>query len=621
MFSTKGTTYLQKSMSQKKIIVISLGLLILATTPFLDSAFAAVISVGSGPIGIQLVESLNLLFVVNQISNSVSIIDTVTETVINTVTVGTSPINSDYIFSASLLYVSNQASNDVSVIDMTDPLTASVIETIPVGTGPFNISFNSVNNQIYVANCFSNDVSVIDVDSASETFNTVVKTISAGVCPTGINSNDSTNKIYVSNTFSNSVSVIDGSTDTVVSTLDVLGAGGIEIDELNNRIFVSNAFSNTLSLIDGATDTVLQTITVGNGPRGIEFNPITNQILVANNTDGTVTILDGSSFAILGVIPVGPTPFGMEVSTSNVIYISNQNIDSVTIVDIGSNVPPTANAGSDQVVNEGVTVQLDGSASSDFDGDPLTFQWTQTQGPTVELSSLSNSEPTFNAPDVDENTLFEFQLTVNDGTFDSVPDFVSVIVKDTTTFEVTLNVVGDQLEGNVTIDNFPANNQIIFDFINPSGVAEGKLEDVKLTSTVSGSNVEFDFIASTEEPDTVPPLNDPALYFEINSTVIDFSDTANLPSDNLPSSQFLVSKNYNAGTNFSDGCPVVFIQLLNDATNIWEVQGNPQIPNTNKIYVVDSIGNQIFVIDGNTNEIISSINVGENPRATVLNQL
>lgn len=603
--------------TQKKIAIFSIVLLTIVAIPFLNTAFGIIIAVGDGPIELQLVESLNLLFVTNQISNTVSIIDTISETVINTVPVGTSPISPAYVSSTSLLYVSNQASNDVSVIDVSTPATASVITTIPVGTAPFNVNYNSVSNQIYVANCFSNDVSVIDVNSASGTFNTVIKTIPVGICPTGLKVNDSSNKIYVSNTFGNTVSVIDGNTDSVVSTINVIGPGGIGIDKINNRIAVSNAFSNAISLIDGANDSVLQTITVGNEPRNIEFNSITNQILVANHGDGTVSIIDGTSLNVLGAVPVGSTPHGMEVSTTNVIYVANQDSGTVTTFDIGANVPPTANAGPDQIVNEGDNVQLDGTASSDFDGDPITFQWTQTDGPNVILSSLTSSNPTFTAPDVSGNSLFEFQLIVNDGIFNSIPDFVNVIVKDITIFQVPLNFVGSQLEGDIIIDEFPADNQITLDIINPGGATQGKLEDVKITSTVSGSNVEFDFIADIEEPDTVPPLLNTALYYDIENTVIDFSNPANFAKNNFPLSQFSIDKTFDAGDNFSDGCPIVGHLVLEEENNQWASTGDPRIPNTNKLYVVDSIGNQIFVVDGNTNEIITSIGVGELPRGLV----
>ncbi|HJX47810.1 MAG TPA: PKD domain-containing protein [Gaiellaceae bacterium] len=74
--------------------------------------------------------------------------------------------------------------------------------------------------------------------------------------------------------------------------------------------------------------------------------------------------------------------------------------------------PPHANAGPAQTVNEGATVTLDGSASSDPDaGDTLTYAWTQTSGTPVSLAGVTGTHPTFVAPD---NGTYAFQLTVTD---------------------------------------------------------------------------------------------------------------------------------------------------------------------------------------------------------------
>lgn len=90
------------------------------------------------------------------------------------------------------------------------------------------------------------------------------------------------------------------------------------------------------------------------------------------------------------------------------------------------NTPPTAAAGADQSASQWATIVLDGSASSDIEGDPLSFSWTMVSSPGyTPLTGANTATPSFTASSVGTYVL---SLTVYDGKTFSLPDTVTVVV-------------------------------------------------------------------------------------------------------------------------------------------------------------------------------------------------
>lgn len=91
---------------------------------------------------------------------------------------------------------------------------------------------------------------------------------------------------------------------------------------------------------------------------------------------------------------------------------------------------PTADAGPNQTVDEGLSVNLNAMASSD-DG-TLTYVWSQLSGTPVSLANNTLSVTSFTAPNqasgITEELVFQITVTDNDGLMDT--DQMSVFVQD-----------------------------------------------------------------------------------------------------------------------------------------------------------------------------------------------
>ena len=153
-------------------------------------------------------------------------------------------------------------------------------------------------------------------------------------------------------------------------------------------------------------------------------DPITYQWSFVSNPAGSLATLSNPNI-------VNPT-FIADVHGTYIIrlIVSDPWTQSApaTVTVSFTNVAPVANSGTSQSAVVGDTLTLNGSGSSDANGDPLTYWWSFTSVPTGSQAYIlsQTSKITTFVPDLPGT--YVVQLIVNDGYVDSVPSTIQVQV-------------------------------------------------------------------------------------------------------------------------------------------------------------------------------------------------
>jgi YVTN family beta-propeller protein len=302
------------------------------------------IKVGDSPTDVDINPNTNKIYVANQDSNTISVIDGNSDSVINTIRVGRRPADLAFDSDTNYLYVVNSGSNTTSVIDT---ITDSVIDIIPMGSKPVGIAVDPIERWVYVADIGSN--SIYQIDGATHR---TEENFTVGYSPVDIALDQNTQMLYVTNLGREdqslgSVSVISTSIGEVVNNFTIGGDIENEEDSIptalainsdTNMVYVADWFNDIVSVIDDYTDSIIANITAGIGPSSIAVNPKTNMIYVVNNGSNTVSIINGSTNSVVDDIPVGRYPVSIDVNpNTNLIYVANHASDTVSIINGSTN--------------------------------------------------------------------------------------------------------------------------------------------------------------------------------------------------------------------------------------------------------------------------------------------
>ncbi|VVB53892.1 Cytochrome D1 heme domain protein [uncultured archaeon] len=289
------------------------------------------IGVGDQPTGVAVNPEGTRVFVTNwgDIGNTVSVIDTTTNKVIDTVAVGIHPYGVAF-YPLGGLFPDAYVTNGDGTVSVIDGVTNKVTLTLPVGKVPTGIAVippnpNGGNGNVfpvYVVNSNDNTVSVLESPVfQTPCFQCPYPTIPVGQSPVGVamlplkKPGDFRPNAYVTNYKDNTVSIIDTDKQQVIDTVAVgQGPIGVAVTPDGTNVYITNSKDSTVSIIDTATHKVIDTVyTVGGSPNGVAVTPDGKQAYVANSNTNTVAVIDTATHKVIKIVPVGsrPVAFGL----------------------------------------------------------------------------------------------------------------------------------------------------------------------------------------------------------------------------------------------------------------------------------------------------------------------
>jgi hypothetical protein len=173
-----------------------------------------------------------------------------------------------------------------------------------------------------------------------------------------------------------------------------------------------------LTVNDGKGGTSTDTVVISAANRtptaSAAANPSTADVGASVQLTATASDLDGDTLSYTWQQTGGPQPLTISngnaasasvVPTAKGVYsftVTVADSEGASIVAVATfsvrNRAPLASAGPDQQINVNQATQLNGSGSSDPDGDAITYAWLQTAGQEVTLNGADTPNPTFTAP-------------------------------------------------------------------------------------------------------------------------------------------------------------------------------------------------------------------------------
>ncbi len=268
-------------------------------------------------------------------------------------------------------YIPSQDSDSLSVIDLA---TNTVVYKMAAGDGPNGISVSPDGNRVYVSNGNSNTISVINTHT-----NSVVSTIPVAGSPKTLRCSPDGSKVYIAIPNSNSISVINTATNTISTSIPAVGSVlSMDFSADGTKLYAANG-STSIQVINMNSNTVSAPIPVSSGASAIATNPDGNFIYTLEYTSGQVTIINLTNQNASTIISTGFYSEGICCSPDgSKIYITKGNLGKIKVIGTSSKT----------IIDEIIL----GFNSYEIEADPNSGNLYVTNGSTNQVSVINATD-------------------------------------------------------------------------------------------------------------------------------------------------------------------------------------------------------------------------------------
>jgi len=205
------------------------------------------------------------------------------------------------------LFVANEDASQTSVVSAAD---GKLIATIPVGGEPEGVDLRPDGKVVYVTSEEENEVHVIDAIEPK-----AIATIAVGPRPRSTAFLPDSSRAYVSAENGASITVIDAMKHRVIETIQLSGEMvrpmGVVASHDGKFVVVTTGRGKSIVIIDTATNDAVAAIEVGERPWGVAISPDSRMVFTANGPSNDVSFIDLSSRKVIARVRVGDRPWGV----------------------------------------------------------------------------------------------------------------------------------------------------------------------------------------------------------------------------------------------------------------------------------------------------------------------